>query len=164
MLMGLFIHFYIIFGTNLLTEGPVQIAVFLPIFVFRKKGISNGMKPPGELFFWNKRDLRDLEWTSRNQRGGHKAGRRACPLGAPPPSWAPRSSTDLLLPPIYTHILRKHPGTQYISSSAAASLYSHQKPIGTLFRHPARGGSLTGGHLHHPGTLHDEEGVVHPRG
>ena len=29
MLMGLFIHFYIIFGTNLLIQGPVQIAVFL---------------------------------------------------------------------------------------------------------------------------------------
>ena len=27
-----------------------------------------------------------------------------------------------------------------------------------------RGGSLTGGHLHHPDDLHDEEGVVHPRG
>ena len=26
------------------------------------------------------------------------------------------------------------------------------------------GGSLTGGHLHHPGALHDKEGVVHPRG
>ena len=26
------------------------------------------------------------------------------------------------------------------------------------------GGSLTGGHLHHPSALHDEEGVVHPRG
>ena len=26
------------------------------------------------------------------------------------------------------------------------------------------GGSLTGGHLHHPGALHDEKGVVHPRG
>ena len=26
------------------------------------------------------------------------------------------------------------------------------------------GGSLTSGHLHHPGALHDEEGVVHPRG
>ena len=25
------------------------------------------------------------------------------------------------------------------------------------------GGSFTGGHLHHPGALHDEEGVVHPR-
>ena len=26
------------------------------------------------------------------------------------------------------------------------------------------GGSLTGGHLHRPDALHDEEGVVHPRG
>ena len=26
------------------------------------------------------------------------------------------------------------------------------------------GESLTGGHLHHPGAIHDEEGVVHPRG
>ena len=26
--MGFIIHFYIIFGTNLLTEGPAQIAVF----------------------------------------------------------------------------------------------------------------------------------------
>ena len=28
----------------------------------------------------------------------------------------------------------------------------------------SEGESITGGHLHHPGTLHDEEGVVHPRG
>ena len=28
MLMGLFLHFYTIFGTNLLTGGPAQIAVF----------------------------------------------------------------------------------------------------------------------------------------
>ena len=34
--MGFIMH-YIIFGTNLLTEGPVQIVVFLPISVFRKK-------------------------------------------------------------------------------------------------------------------------------
>ena len=26
------------------------------------------------------------------------------------------------------------------------------------------GGSFNSGHLHHPGALHDEEGVVHPRG
>ena len=26
------------------------------------------------------------------------------------------------------------------------------------------GEPITGGHLHHPGALHDEEGVVHPRG
>ena len=43
--MGFNIPFYIIFGTNLLTEGPVQFVVFLPISVFRRKGISNGTKP-----------------------------------------------------------------------------------------------------------------------
>ena len=31
-LMGFIIHFYIIFGTNLLTGGPVQIAVFFCLF------------------------------------------------------------------------------------------------------------------------------------
>ena len=37
-LLGFIIHFYIIFGTNLLTQGPVQIAVFLPTSVFRSTG------------------------------------------------------------------------------------------------------------------------------
>ena len=37
MLMGLFMHFYIIFGTNLLTEGPVQIAVFFLFQCFAEK-------------------------------------------------------------------------------------------------------------------------------
>ena len=31
-LMGFIIHFYIIFGTNLLTQGPVQIAGFFCLF------------------------------------------------------------------------------------------------------------------------------------
>ena len=44
MLLGLFIHSYIILGTNLVTQGPVQIAVFLPISVLRRKGISNGVQ------------------------------------------------------------------------------------------------------------------------
>ena len=53
-LMGFIIHFYIIFGTNLLTKGPVQIAVFFAYFsVSQKRNIKrnpNGMKPLGELF------------------------------------------------------------------------------------------------------------------
>ena len=53
-LLGFIIHFYIIFGTNLLTGGLAQIAVFLPILVFRRKGISNGMKPSGKLFLEQK--------------------------------------------------------------------------------------------------------------
>ena len=36
-LMGFIIHFYIIFGTNLLTEGPAQNSYFLPISEFRRK-------------------------------------------------------------------------------------------------------------------------------
>ena len=36
-IMGFIIHFYIIFGTNLLTKGPVQIAVFLPFQCFAEK-------------------------------------------------------------------------------------------------------------------------------
>ena len=78
--MGFIMHFHIIFGTNLLTEGPVQIAVFLPISVFCRKGISNGIQTERNLredLFWNKRNPGDLEWKSRKQRGGHEAGGRA---------------------------------------------------------------------------------------
>ena len=35
--MGFIIHFYITFGTNLLTGGPTQNCCFLPISEFRKK-------------------------------------------------------------------------------------------------------------------------------
>ena len=44
MFMGFTKHFYIIFGTNLLTGGPAQICCFMPISVFRGKGISDGVK------------------------------------------------------------------------------------------------------------------------
>ena len=79
MFMGFTLHFYIIFGTNLLTGGPTRIAVFLPISVFRRKGISNGVKTEWNLqeqSFWNQCNLGDLEWMSRSRRGGHKAGGR----------------------------------------------------------------------------------------
>ena len=50
--MGFIMHFYIIFGTNLLTEGPVQIAIFFAYFsVSQKRNIKqnpNGIKPSGE--------------------------------------------------------------------------------------------------------------------
>ena len=39
--MGFIMHFYIIFGTNLLTQGPVQIAVFFSYFsVSQKRNIK----------------------------------------------------------------------------------------------------------------------------
>ena len=43
-LLGFIIHFYIIFGTNLLTGGPAQNCCFLPISEFRRKGISESKR------------------------------------------------------------------------------------------------------------------------
>ena len=37
MLKGFILHFYIIFGTNLLTGGSAQNCCFLPISVFRRE-------------------------------------------------------------------------------------------------------------------------------
>ena len=101
MLMGFILHFYIIFGTNLLTGGPAHIVVLLPVSVFRRKWISNGVQTEWNLresYFWNGSNPEDLKCTSGNQRGRHEAGAR------PPPSWAPRGSPDVFLPPIYVHI------------------------------------------------------------
>ena len=50
-LLGFIIHFFIIFGTNLLTGDPTRIAVFFAYFsVLKKRNIKrspNGMKPSG---------------------------------------------------------------------------------------------------------------------
>ena len=77
--MGLFIHFYIIFGANLLTGGPVQIAVFFLFHVSQKKNIKrspNGMNLRGRDFL-TERDPGDLDPSPRNKRGRHEGGGRA---------------------------------------------------------------------------------------
>ena len=97
-------HFHIIFGTNLLTESPVQIAVILPISVFHRKGISNGMKPSGEWFFEQTQSKRlgvDIKDASRRPRG-----REARPRGqARPPPCGPLMAplTDFLRLYIFTY-------------------------------------------------------------
>ena len=52
MFTGFTIHLYIILGTNLLTGGPAQIVVCLPISVFQRKGISNGVQMEWNLLRW----------------------------------------------------------------------------------------------------------------
>ena len=66
----------------------------------------------------------------------------------PPPSWAPRCSTDLLLPPIYIHIPRKHPGAPQNPISTAATFCTQEIPSWGLFRSFTRGGIDHGGPLH----------------
>ena len=74
-------HFYIIFGTNLLTEGPVQIVFFL-FQCFAEKEYQTERNLHEDLFR-NKRNPGDLEWRSRKQRGGHEVGRHAPTLVGP---------------------------------------------------------------------------------
>ena len=104
MFMGFSKHFYIIFGTNLLTRGPAQIVVFLPILVFRRKGISNGVQTEWNLresYFWKGSNPGDLEWKSRKLWGGQEAGRHAPTLVGP--SWLPWPTSFAY---IYLHTLK----------------------------------------------------------
>src|SRR3954462_11133698 len=96
---------------------------------------------------------------SGDKGGAHEGGGRAAlPRGAPkaPPTY-------FLHPYILTY--PKTSRTEIRSGvpppQASVATKSQSGPCsGTL----PEGGTLTGGHLHHPGALHDEEGVVHPRG
>ena len=70
-------------------------------------------------------------------------------MGArPPPSWAPRGSIDLLLPPIYTYIPRNHRGGLGKPNSTAATICTREIPSWGLFRSSAGWGIDHGGPLH----------------
>ena len=104
MITGFIIHFYITFGTNLLTGGLAQNCCFFAYFrVSQKKNIKrspNGMKPSEELFLERKQSRRLGVYV-------REATRKARGMGArPPPGRAlhPRGSPDRLLSPIYIHI------------------------------------------------------------
>ena len=122
------------------------------------------MKPSGELFLERKQSRRlgvDVREASRKPRGRearHTPWTRPHPRG---PLVAPL--TDFFR--LYMSIYPKNIGEQNRSGvpppQASVATKNQSGPCsGTL----PEGGSLTGGHLHHPGALHDEEGVVHPRG
>ena len=82
MFMGFILYIIIIFGTNLLTGGPVQIVVFAYFSVSQKRNIKrspNGMKPSGESFLEQTQSRRlgvDVKELTRRPRG-----RRARPGG-----------------------------------------------------------------------------------
>ena len=105
-LLGFIIHFYIIFGTNLLTGGPAQICCFMPISVFRRKGILNGVETERnqleKLFLEGKLPDGLGPHVRREGRCPRGWGARPPPLDAPPASWGPRSSSDVPPAPIYT--------------------------------------------------------------
>ena len=63
----------------------------------------------------------------------------------PPASWAPRASTDLLLPPIYTHAPRKHQKRPRKNISTAITFCIREIPSWSLRRCSAGGESTMEG-------------------
>ena len=106
MFMGFIIHFYIIFGTNLLTRAQCQF-LFLPCFRVSKK--KKTKRSPIDLKFTELtfgRKATQETWSPRkgSNKEAMRQGARPPPWAHPPASWTARRSTDVLLPPIYTHI------------------------------------------------------------
>ena len=151
--MGFIIHFYIIFGTNLLTGGPAQIAVFCLFRCFVEKEYQTKSK-------WNETFGNVIFGTNVIQRtwsGRQATSEEATRQGArPPPSWAPRGSTDLLLPPIYTYVPQKHQIRSQKPISTTATFCTREIPFWGLFRRSAGGGIDHGGLLHQHHSLCDD--------
>ena len=141
MFMGFTLHFYIIFGTNLLTGGPTRIAVFLPISVFAEKEyqtVSKWNETFGNVIFGT--NMIQGTWSGRQEtiKEATRQGARLPPGRALHPR-APRGSTDLLLPPIYTYVPPNHRGAPRKPNSTAATFYTREIPSWGLFRRPAGG-------------------------
>ena len=105
--MGFIIHFYIIFGTNLLTGGPAQIDVFCLFQCFTEKEYQTESKRNetfGSVFFgtnviqrtWSGRQAINEEATSQGAR--LPPGRTLHPRG---PLMAPPTYFFLLYMPTY---------------------------------------------------------------
>ena len=91
--------------------------------------------------------------TNRRSRG---RGRAYPPRARPPPSWAPRCSTDVLLPPIYTYVPPSDQIRSQKPNSTAATFCIHKIPSWGLFRSSAGGGIYHGGLLHQHHSLSNE--------
>ena len=164
--MGFIIHFYIIFGTNLLTQGPVQIVVFCLFQCFAEKEYQKESK-------WNETFGRVIfgtneiqeTWSGRLTETRRPRGREPRHRGwaHPPPSWGPHSSTNLLLSPIYTHIPWKHLRAPRNPISTAATFYTQEIPSWGLFRRSARGGIYHEGLVHQHHSLSNDVWVVYLR-
>ena len=110
-------------------------------------------------YFWKESHQIDLDSTSEDTGAGHEGGGRApLPRGAleAPPTY-------FLHPYILTYpkTSRTENRSGVPPPEASVATENQCRPVPAPCR---RGQSFSGGHLHHPGALHDEEGVVLPRG
>ena len=129
------------------------------------------MKPSGKLFLGQKQSRERGVQAREASRRPRDRGARPLPLGAPTaPGRALHPRGPLVAPPtdffrLYIPIYPRN-----IKANNRSGVPLPQASVATKNLSGARsdtlpeGEPITGGHLHHPGAIHDEEGVVHPRG
>ena len=149
MIMGFISHFYIIFGTNLLTGGPTQNCYFFSYFrVSQKKNIKrspNGMKPSGTWFSertWFRGLGVELNQSMRRPRGRGRAyppGRALHPRGG---HIAPPMYFFLLYIPTYPQTTRYGAKNLIPPLQPSVSTNSH---LGAFSGAPPEGASITEG-------------------
>ena len=105
----------------------------------------------------------DMECMSGESRASHEGG-GAPPGRAPLPREHPGGPPTYPLHPYiptYPKTSRTEDRSEVPPPQAFVATKNQSGPCsGTLLE----GDPIIGGHLHHPDAIHDEEGVVHPRG
>ena len=116
-------------------------------------------------FLWTKRSPRSERVGPEESRAVHEGGGTPYPLGTPPYLVDDLETSPDVRPtpkiPINTETPRKEPRSGVPPPQASVATKNQSGPCSSTL---LEGESITGGHLHHPGAIHDEEGVVHPRG
>ena len=121
------------------------------------------MKPSGELFLERKQsrilgvDVREASRKPRGREARPTPWTRPHPCG---PLVAPLTDFFRLYMSIYPKNIKEHNRSGVPPSQASVAIENQSGPRSVTL---PEGGSLTSGHLHHPGALRDEEGVVHPQ-
>ena len=148
-LTGFIIHFYIIFGTNLLTGGPAQISVFFCIFqCFAEKEYQTESKRNetfGSVIFGT--NVIKRTWSERQaiNEAATRQGR------AYPPGRALHSHGPLVAPPTYFFLLYIPTYPQTIKSDHENLIPPPQPSVpvrshlGAFFGAPPEGASITEG-------------------
>jgi len=143
--------FYIIFGTNLLSKGPVlvPVSVFSIFLSLAEKEYQTEFKrnKTSRCFFLHQKTPRRLGVQVRRATR-RREGWRARPRGAPPTLWDPRDSSDLDLCPMNSDIFQNHQTHPRKHFSTATTFCSREIPSWGIFRHPAGGG------IDHAGLVH----------
>ena len=133
-ILGFIFHFYITFGTNLLTGGPTQNCCFLPFSVFRRNIISNGVQTE-----WN---LWDRDFPTERDPGAwtllQVVPEEVTRVEGAPPYLVGPSELHRHTPSSYIYLcIPKRSEQEPKPNSTAATFCIHEIPSWCLFRSSA---------------------------